>query len=130
MPDCCMRKRVFEEGDVTRAAAVATCAQVLMHVVGLVGGTALRSCDACHLCWQLCLDASATNVVGLLLDLAMVAMRGALTGLTFDCRNICGHPQNWCLQLRGAHGLSVVIVMGYGDACWCLHSWNLLRVAM
>ncbi len=35
MPECCMQERVFEEGGATQAAAVATCAQVLMRVVGL-----------------------------------------------------------------------------------------------
>jgi hypothetical protein len=50
-----------------------------MRVVGLA---ALRSLDACCLCWHLCLDNSAVNVVGLLLDLVMVATRGALIGLT------------------------------------------------
>ncbi len=44
-----MRERVFAEGGAAYAAAVATCAQVLMHVVGLVGGMALRSRDACCL---------------------------------------------------------------------------------
>ncbi len=52
-----------------------------MCVVGLVGGTALRSRDACCLCWCLHLDDSATDVVGLWLGLVMVASRGALIGL-------------------------------------------------
>jgi hypothetical protein len=77
-----MRERVFDEGGATQAAAVATCAQVLIRVVGLVGVMALRSCDACCLRWHLRLDDSAANVVGLLLDLVMVAMWGALIGLT------------------------------------------------
>jgi hypothetical protein len=77
-----MREHVFEEGGATQAAAVATCAQVLMHTVGLVGGTALHSHDACRLRWHLHLDDSATNVVGLLLDSVMVAMQGMLIGLT------------------------------------------------
>jgi hypothetical protein len=72
----------LKRGVATRAAAVATCAQVLMRVVGLVGGMALCSCDARRLRWRLRLDDSATNVVGLRLDLVMVAMRGALIGLT------------------------------------------------
>ena len=53
-----------------------------MSVVGLVGGTALRSCDARCLHWHLHLDNSAINVVGLHLDLVVVATRGALIGLT------------------------------------------------
>jgi hypothetical protein len=44
MPNFCVLERVFEEGGATWAATVATCTQVLMHVVGLVGVTALRSC--------------------------------------------------------------------------------------
>jgi hypothetical protein len=77
-----MHERVFEERGATWAAAVATCAQVLMHVVGLGRVTALRSCDAHRLCWCLHLDDSAVNVVGLLLDSVMVAMQGTLIGLT------------------------------------------------
>jgi hypothetical protein len=82
MPECCMRERMFEDGGAACAAAVATCAQVLMHVVGLVGGTALRGCNACCLGWRSCLDDSAINVVSLRLDLVMVATQGALIGLT------------------------------------------------
>ena len=55
-----------------------------MCVVGLVGVTALRSCDACHLRWHLRLNDSAANVVGLLLDLVMVATQGALIGSTVE----------------------------------------------
>ncbi len=53
-----------------------------MRVVGLVVVTALRSREACCLCWHLHLDDSAANVEGLLLDPVMVAMRGTLIGLT------------------------------------------------
>ncbi len=77
-----MRERVFEEGGATRAAAVATCARVLLRVVGLIVVTALRSCEARCLHWHLHLDDSAANVEGLLLDPVMVAMCGALIGLT------------------------------------------------
>jgi hypothetical protein len=56
-----MHERVFAEGGAACAAAVATCAQVLTHVVGLFGGTALRSCDARCLRWHLRLDNSAIN---------------------------------------------------------------------
>jgi hypothetical protein len=69
-----VRERVFEEGGATQAAAVATCAQVLMRVVGLIVVTALRSHEAHCLCWRSCLDDSAANVEGLLRDLVMVAM--------------------------------------------------------
>ncbi len=82
MPECCMHERVFTEGGAACAAAVATCAQVLMRVVGLVGGTALCSRDAGCLPWRSRLDDSAINVVGLQLDLVVVATRGALIGLT------------------------------------------------
>jgi hypothetical protein len=77
-----MRERVFKEGGVTRAAAVSTCAQVLMRVVRLIVVTALRSHEAHCLRWCLHLDDSAANVEGLLLDPVTVAMRGALIGLT------------------------------------------------
>jgi hypothetical protein len=82
MPECCMHECVFAEGGAACAAAVATCAQVLMRVVGLVGGTALRSCDAHCLNWRSRLDDSAIIVVGLRLDLVVVATQGALIGLT------------------------------------------------
>ncbi len=51
---------------------------------GLVGVAELRrrSCAACYLFWHLRLDNSAAYVVGLLLDLGIVATRGALIGLT------------------------------------------------
>ncbi len=77
-----MHEGMFKEGGAARAAAVATCAQVLMCVVGLVGKTVLHSHDAHRLHWRLHLDDSAINVVGLWLDLVMVATRGALIGLT------------------------------------------------
>ncbi len=76
-----MRERMFEEGGAACAAAVATCAQVLMRVAGLVGGTALLGCDARCLRWRWHLDNSAINVVGLRLDSVMVATRGALIGV-------------------------------------------------
>jgi hypothetical protein len=123
-----MRERVFEEGGAACAAAVATCAQVLMHVVGLVGEMALHSRDARCLHWRSRLDNSARNVVGLQLDLVMVATQGALIGLTVGREN-SGHPQNWCLRLQGSRDSSVVIGRGYGHAHWCIHPWNSLRVA-
>jgi hypothetical protein len=81
-PECCMHERVFEEEGADWAAAIATCPQLLMSVVGLVGKTVLRGLDAHRLHWRLRLDDSAINVVGLQLDSVMVAMRGALIGLT------------------------------------------------
>ncbi len=53
-----------------------------MCVAQLVEVMALCSCDACCVRWHLSLDNSAANVVGLLLDLVMVAMQGALIGVT------------------------------------------------
>ena len=41
-----MREHVFKEDGATWVAAVATCAQVLMRVVGVFVVTALRSCEA------------------------------------------------------------------------------------
>ncbi len=81
-PNCHVRERVFEEGGATWAAAVATCAQVLMCVVGLIVVTALRSCEARCLRRHLHLDNSAANVEGLLLDPVMVVTQGVLIGLT------------------------------------------------
>ncbi len=72
---------MFEEGGATQAAAVATCAQVCMRMVGLVGVMALRIHVGCRLGWHSCLDESAGNVVDLLLDLIVVATMGALMGL-------------------------------------------------
>ena len=82
MLDCCVHEQMFEEGGATRAAAVATCAQVHMRVVGLIAVPALCSCDAHCLHWRLRLDDSAANVEGSLLDLVMVASQGTLIGLT------------------------------------------------
>jgi hypothetical protein len=89
-----------------------------MHVVELVGVTALRSRDACHLCLHLCLDDYAANVVGLLLGLAMVATWSALIGLpvgisvgTFRI-GACS-----CMECM-IHLLSMVWSMGMSaDAC-------------
>jgi hypothetical protein len=76
-----MHACVLKDGGATEAAAGATCAQVLMRAVGLVGVMALHSHDAHSLHWRLRLDDSAANVVGLLLDFVMVATQGALIGL-------------------------------------------------
>jgi hypothetical protein len=81
-PNCYTCKRVFKEGGATQAPAVATCAQVLMHLVGLDGVTALRSCMAHRLRWCSCLNNSVANGVGLLLGLMAVVMRSTLMGLT------------------------------------------------
>ncbi len=55
-----------------------------MHVVGLVGVTALRSCVARHLQWHSRLDDLAANVVGLLLGSMVVVTRGMLMGSTVE----------------------------------------------
>jgi hypothetical protein len=112
MPECHMRECVFAEGGAAHAAAVATCARVLMHVVGLICRTALRSRDARCLHWHLRLDDSAIDVVGLRLDLVVVAMQGALIGLTLGIPvgtiriGACG-----CMD-RVIHLLSLVEGMG------------------
>ncbi len=82
MPDCRVRECVFNDGGATWAAAVVTCAQVLICVVGLVGVMALGSRVACHLQWHLHLDDLAGNVVGLLLGLMVVVTRGKLMDFT------------------------------------------------
>jgi hypothetical protein len=84
MLDCCVHEQMFEEGGATRAAAVATCAQVHMRVVGLIAVPALCSCDAHCLHWRLRLDDSAANVECSLLDPVMVVTQGALNGLTVE----------------------------------------------
>ncbi len=81
MSNCHVRECVFKEGGASWAAAVATCAQVLLRVVGLVGVTALHSRVACCLCWRSRLDDSAANVVGLLLGSMLVVTRGSPMGL-------------------------------------------------
>ncbi len=124
-PECCMRERVFEEGGVACAAAVATCAQVLMCVVGLVGGTALRSRDARYLCWRLCLDNSAINVIGLRLDSVMVATRGVLIGLTV--RIMVGILKIGACSCTDR--MIFLLSLVGGMACWCIHPWNSLCVA-
>jgi hypothetical protein len=119
---------VFEERGATWAAAVATCAQVLMRVVGLVGGTALRSHDACRLCWCLCLDNSTANKVGLLLDLVMVAPRGTLISLTLGtyvgtlCIGACGRME--CLICL----LSLVWGMGMLAGACILGTCCMMRI--
>ncbi len=126
-PECPMRECVFEKGGATRAAAVATCAQVYMRVVGLVDGTAVRSCDVHCLRWRSRLADSAINGVGLQLYLVMVALLGALIGLPVGISvgtlriGACG-----CMD-RVIHLLS--LVWGIGHASWCNHPWNLLSAA-
>ncbi len=121
-----MHECVFKEGGAACAAAVATCARVLMRVVGLVGSMALCSRDAHCLRWRSHLDNSAINVVSLRLDLVMVAMWGALIGLNVG---IMVGTLELVPAVHGLHNLSVVIGWGYGHACWCIHPWNLLHVA-
>ncbi len=75
---------MFEEGGATWAAADATCARVLMCVVGLVGVMALRSRDACHLHWRLHLDDSSANVVGLLLNTQPFPRFGLSRNMEFE----------------------------------------------
>jgi hypothetical protein len=127
MPGCCVREHVYEEGGATRAAAVATCTQVLMHVVGPVGFTTLRCCIACRLQWHSRLDNLTAKLVGMLLGLMVVATRGKLVGLTIELLvgtlgiGACGCMERVICLLT--------LVWGIGNACCCLHPQNLLRVA-
>jgi hypothetical protein len=130
MPECCMREHVLAEGDAACTAAVATCAQVLMHVVGLVGGTALRSCDACCLHWRLHLDNSAINVVSLQLDLVVVAMRGALIGLTVGIMvgtlgiGACGCMDCVICLLSSVGGMGMLAGAFTLGTCCMLQKWS------
>ncbi len=136
MPECCMRERVFTEGGAACAAAVAICAQVLMQVVGLVGGTALRSRDARCLHWRSRLDDSAINVVGLQLDSAVVATRGALIGSTVGITvGTLGIGACGCMDCV-IHLLSLVGGMGMLTGaftlrtCCMLQKWSRVLVSL
>jgi hypothetical protein len=127
---------MFAGGGAARAAAVATCAQVLMRVVGLVGGMALRSCDACCLRWCPHLDDSAINVVGLRLDSVVVATRGALLGLTVGITvgtlgiGACGCMDCvlYLLSLVGGMGmLAGAFTLG---TCCMLQKWSGVLVSL
>ncbi len=65
MPNCCVHK-LFEEGGVTWAAAIATWAWVCMRGVGLVEIPALQSHAACHFWMRSRLDELAGKAVGLM----------------------------------------------------------------
>jgi hypothetical protein len=125
-----MHEGVFVEGGATWAAAVATCALVLICVVGLVGVTALRSCDACPLHWRLHLDNSAANVVSLLLDLVMVAMRGALIGLTLGIsvgtlgNGACGCMERMICLLSLVWGMGMLAGACTLGTCCVLQKWS------
>jgi hypothetical protein len=130
-----MRERVFKEGGATRAAAVATCSPVLLHVVGLVGGMTLRSCDACCLHWRLHLDNSATNVVGLLLDLVMVAMRDVLIGLTLGISmgtlgiGACSCMEHVICLLSLVWGMGMLASACTLGTCCVLQKWSGVMVS-
>jgi hypothetical protein len=89
-----------------------------MHVVGLVGVMALCSRDACCLRCRSRSDNSAANVVGLLLDLVMVALWGTLIGLNVGMSvGILGIGACCCMECMICL-LSLVWGMGMlGGAC-------------
>ncbi len=135
MPECCMHEPVFKEGGATRAAAVATCAQVLMHVVGLVGVMALHSCDAHCLHWRLHLDDSTANVVGLLLNSVMVAMRGTLIGSTLGISvstlgiSACGCMECLICLLSLVWGMGMLAGACNLGTCCVLQKWSVVMVS-
>ncbi len=78
-----------------------------MRVVGLGEVMALRSCDACRLGWGLHLDDSDANVVGLLLELVMVATQGALIDLTVGM-GACGCMEHVICLLSLVWGMGML----------------------
>jgi hypothetical protein len=136
MPECCMRERVFAERGAACAAAVATCARVLMRVVGLVGGTALRSHDACCLHWRSRLDNPAINVVDLQLDLVVVATRGALIGLTVGIAvgtlgiGACGWMDCVICPLSSVGGMGMLTGAFTLGTCCMLQKWSGVLVSL
>ncbi len=131
-----MRERLFAEGGAAHAAAVATCAQVLMRVVGLVGGTVLCSRDACCLRWRSRLADSAINVVCLKLDLVVVAMRGALIGLTVGITvgtlgiGACGCMDHVICLLSSVGGMGMLAgAFTLGTRC-VLQKWSGVMVSL
>ncbi len=125
-PECCVCELVFKAGCVTWAAAVATCAQVCAQ------GWAGWSHGNAQLCCLLLTMAFLFGQLGRQGDgFANRFDGGCDKGRTdgFDSGIIGRHPRNRCLQVHGACDLSVVISIGYGSACWCMHPRNLLHVA-
>jgi hypothetical protein len=131
-----MHEHMFKEGGVTSAAAVATCAQVLMRVVKLVGVTAaLYSRDAHCLHWHLHLDYSAANVVGLLLDLVMVAMQGTQIGLNVKISvgtlriGACGCMEHVICLLSLVWGMGMLAGACTIGTCCMLQKWSGVMVS-
>ncbi len=106
-----------------------------MRVVGLVGGTALHSCDARCLRWRLRLDDSAINVVGLQLDLVMVAMWGALIGLTVGIMvgtlriGACGCMDCVICLLSLVGGMGMLAGAFTLGTCCMLQKWSRVMVS-
>ncbi len=97
---------------------------------GLVGGAASCSHDAHCLRWRLCLDNSATNVVGLLLDLVMVATRGMLIGLTLGISagilgiGACGCMEHVICLLSLVWGMGMLTGACTLRTCCVLQVWG------
>jgi hypothetical protein len=136
MPECCMHERVFKEGGATWATAVDTCAQVFMRMVGLVGGTALCTCDARCLQWHSRLDDSATDVVSLWLGLVIVALWGVLIGLTVGISvGTFGIGAYGCMDcvicllslVRGMGMLAGAFILG---TCCVVQNWSGVMVSL
>ncbi len=130
-----MRERVFKEGGANQAAAVATCAQVLMRMVGLISGMALRSRDAHCLRLCSCLDDSATNVVGVQLDLLMVSTWGVLIGLTLGISvgtlgiGACGCMERAICLLSLVWGMGMLAGAFTLGTCCVLQKWSGVMVS-
>ncbi len=99
-----------------------------MRVVGLIVVTVLRSHEARRLRWRLHLDDSAANVEGLLLDPVMVAMQGALIGLTVGMSlGALGIDACICME-HVIHLLSLVWGMGVFAGVCTLGTRCILRI--
>jgi hypothetical protein len=106
-----------------------------MRVVGLVGGTALHSRDACCLRWRLHLDDSTTNVVGLPLDSAMVALWGALIGFPVGISvgtlgiGACGCIDHVICLLSSVWGMGMLAGAITLRTCCVLQKWSGVMVS-
>ncbi len=125
-----MHESLFEEGGETWAAVVATCAGVLMRVVGLIVVTASRSHEAHCLRWHLHLDNSAANVEDLLLDPVMVALRGTIIGLTVGMSlgtlgiGACVCMERVICLLSSVWGMGVLASVCTLGTCCSLQIWS------
>ncbi len=106
-----------------------------MRVVGLIGGTALRSGDARCLHWRSCLDDSAINVGGLRLDLVMVATWGALIDLTIGITvgtlgiGACSCMDRMICLLSSVEGMGMLAGAFALGTCCTLQKWSGVMVS-